>query len=129
MSARPFSFCSSECALIMSSSPSKPAPAASADTLNNEQDLQGLLEKKEEEIKALKDEIETYKQTIAWQQKEIEKLNVKPSPANPQVEEIAKESLSSMNSSGTSSKMEERWKNRFQQLVAYKLEVRSSRAV
>lgn len=113
----------------MSSSPSKPAPAASADTLNNEQDLQGLLEKKEEEIKALKDEIETYKQTIAWQQKEIEKLNVKPSPANPQVEEIAKESLSSMNSSGTSSKMEERWKNRFQQLVAYKLEVRSSRAV
>jgi hypothetical protein len=115
---------------MSSPSPSKPADAAAADaehSIPNDQDLNVFLKEKDAEIKTLKEEIQTYKQTIAWQHKELQKHNASKKPvaaaALAAVDGIAKESLKNMNDSG-SSKAEERWKNRFQQLVAYKLEVR-----
>lgn len=109
---------------------SSPPPASNkpeATPLHNEQDLHALLEEKDAEIKSLKEEIETYKSTISWQAKEMKKYNnASKNPAAPSaaVEGIAKESLKNMNEND-STKLEERWKNRFQQLVAYKLEVRA----
>jgi hypothetical protein len=112
----------------MSSPPPRPPKPEDqqAATLPNDQDVHALLEEKEAEIKFLKEEIETYKTTISWQNKELQKFNAPKSTAAPsaEVEGIAKESFKNMNEDD-SSKLEERWKNRFQQLVAYKLEVRS----
>jgi hypothetical protein len=117
----------------MSSSkqPSTDAASAEAPQTDTEakadDDMLRLLNEKDEEIKGLKQEIKVFKQTIAWQQNEIKRLkgDTKASAkgaevdlTNESIKEIANESIKTV--SGTS-KVEARWKNRFQQLVAYKL--------
>ena len=89
---------------------------------DEEDDVQRLLRDKDEEIKQLK-------QAIVFQHKEIKKLKAelskKPPPMDlttASIQGIANDSIPHLNHDTTKiSKVDQRWKNRFQQLVAYKL--------
>lgn len=97
----------------MSSSKSPPATVEIAAP-----DLQTLLTEKDEEIASLKKEIVALQKQVQDQQAELEGKKT----VNASVAGIAKKSLKHVsNSNGTTTKMEARWKARFQQLVAYKV--------
>ena len=103
--------------------------AATAEALTTHDDIQHWLDEKDEEIKKLKQENQVLKQTIAWQQKEVKRLQgMREQQQQPDdlitkesIQGIANETIKSSTSASSSSKVEARWKNRFQQLVAYKL--------
>jgi len=115
------------CTMSSSSKRSSAAAAAVADQLTTETDMQTLVKEKDDEIKSLKEEIKSYKTTIAWQQKELQRLGSSKRKDGDitaaSVEGIAQESLKNVGPS----KVDSRWKTRFQQVVAYKLQVRISR--
>lgn len=88
---------------MSSSSDTKPAAAAV--------DTEALLKEKDKEIASLKQEIASLKSSLTKKKKQ--------STVESSVENISKASLKHLG--GASTKVEARWKARFQQLVAYKV--------
>lgn len=101
-----------------SSSDKQPAPASEEEASTKDDIIESLnnhLVNKDLEIVSLKKEIAALKKQL---QQEKEK---KQSVVEASVEGIANDSLSSASGKQKSTKVEARWKNRFQQLVAYKV--------
>jgi len=102
------------------------SPSKSTEGYTYEGDAEKLLREKDEEIESLKKEIETYKSTIAWQEDElnkerIAKKNQESAAATLTAVSVAGVVNDSFKTKKPSNSIEARWKNRYQQLVAYKL--------